>query len=161
MIDKSKNGFEDLVKTVDKIISDPDGINLKLQKICDLLATSVSGYDWVGFYFVNPKKERELILGPFAGEPTDHIRINFGQGICGQAAEKEETIIIDDVSAESNYLSCNINVKSEIVIPLYKDNKIIGELDLDSHQPARFAEDDKIFLQKIADIVAAFIQEKK
>lgn len=148
---------EQLIKVIKEIISGSDHKNSKLQRICDLLAKSVPGYDWVGFYFVNPKKERELILGPFTGDPTEHVRIDFGQGICGQAAEREETIIIDDVSAESNYLSCNINVKSEIVIPLYKDDKIIGELDLDSHQPARFNDEDKTFLQEIADTVSAII----
>ncbi|MCP4649787.1 MAG: GAF domain-containing protein, partial [PVC group bacterium] len=97
--------------------------------------------------------EKELILGPYAGDTTEHTRINFGQGICGLAAEKEETIIVNDVSGESNYLSCNINVKSEIVLPIFKNNRIVGEFDLDSHTASRFNKQDKEFLLKIIALI--------
>jgi len=146
--------FEKLLGSIEKIANNPTAKANKLKSICDLLAGSLSGYDWVGFYLVDSEKRDELILGPFSGEPTEHIRIKFGQGICGQAAEKEDTIIIDDVGKESNYLSCNIRVKSEIVLPLFKNGKIVGELDIDSHQPARFKEPDNNFLKRVADVVS-------
>jgi len=142
-----------LLSAVKNIVAGSEKSDAKLQEVCDLLRQSIPGYDWVGFYLVDPVNDGELILGPYAGEPTEHVRINFGQGICGQAAEKEETIIVDDVASESNYLSCNINVKSEIVLPIFKNNKIIGELDLDSHTTGRFDKKDREFLSKVIEII--------
>lgn len=143
----------DLLPAIKNIIAGPKERETKLQQVCDLLQQSVPGYDWVGFYLVDPDKKKELILGPYAGEPTEHTRIKFGQGICGLAAEKETTIIVDDVTSESNYLSCNINVKSEIVLPIFKNNTIIGEFDLDSDTPNRFNDRDKKFLLKVIETI--------
>jgi len=142
-----------LLSAIKNIVAGSEKSDAKLQEVCDLLRQSIPGYDWVGFYLVDPVNDGELILGPYAGEPTEHVRINFGQGICGQAAEKEETIIVDDVASESNYLSCNINVKSEIVLPIFKNNKIIGELDIDSHTTGRFDKKDREFLSKVIEII--------
>lgn len=144
---------KNILPNIKDIIGTTETRDTKLQKVCDLLHHSIPGYDWVGFYLVDPNKEKELILGPYAGEPTEHFRIGFGEGICGQAAEKEATIIVDDVSNESNYLSCNINVKSEIVLPIFKNNNIIGELDLDSHISHRFDKKDEQFLSKVIEII--------
>ena len=102
MTNSNSTVFNNLIPVIENIISDSGDRDAKLQKICDLLHQSIHGYDWVGFYLVDPVNDRELVLGPYTGEPTEHFRINFGQGICGQAAEKEETIIVDDVSSESN-----------------------------------------------------------
>jgi len=142
-----------LLPDIKNIIAGPKEREAKLQQVCDLLQQSVPGYDWVGFYLVDPDKKKELILGPYAGEPTEHTRIKFGQGICGQAAEKEKTIIVNDVASESNYLSCNINVKSEIVLPIFKNNTIIGEFDLDSDTPNRFDDRDKKFLSEVIETI--------
>jgi len=142
-----------LLPDIKNIIAGPKEREAKLQQVCYLLHQSVPGYDWVGFYLVDPDKKKELILGPYAGEPTEHTRIKFGQGICGQAAEKEKTIIVNDVASESNYLSCNINVKSEIVLPIFKNNTIIGEFDLDSDTPNRFDDRDKKFLSEVIETI--------
>ena len=85
-----------------------------LQLVCEFLQKNVVGYDWVGFYFHD--KNKHLILKSYSGLKTEHTKIPFGKGICGQTAESNKPIIVDDVSSESNYISCNINVKSEIVI---------------------------------------------
>jgi len=146
--------FDSLLAAIEKIVDGSEERDIKLKQICGLLAGAIAGYDWVGFYLVDPRKDSELILGPFVGEPTDHVRIKFGQGICGQAAEKKSLIIVDDVSGESNYLSCSLNVKSEVVVPLFKDGRLIGELDLDSHQPARFKGPDCEFLLKVCKAVS-------
>ena len=108
--------------SIGKIVNNKNPKNQKLQEICKLLKDNISYYNWVGFYLVD-NSNNELILGPYEGEPTEHTKIKFGQGICGQAADKEETFIVQDVSKETNYLSCNINVKSEIVVPIFKNNK--------------------------------------
>ena len=104
-----------------------------LQAICDLLDREVDVFDWTGFYLASNTEERMLELGPFTGDPTDHTRIPFGTGICGQAADTLETFVVQDVSQASNYLACSVDVKSEIVVPIMKGDRFIGELDIDSH----------------------------
>lgn len=129
----------------------------KLLAICKLLKNNVSYYNWVGFYIVNPEKQNELLLGPFEGEPTEHIKIPFGRGICGQAAKTRKMFIVQDVSKEKNYLSCNINVKAEIVTPIFKNQKVVGELDIDSHSQSPFTKEDEAFLSKLAEIVSGVL----
>jgi GAF domain-containing protein len=119
-----------------------------------LLEAEVPHYDWVGFYLVDPAAPRELVLGPYVGAPTEHTRIPFGQGICGQAADTETTFIVQDVSQETNYLSCSPDVQSEIVLPIMKADKVIGELDIDSHALAPFTDVDRALLERICDQVA-------
>jgi GAF domain-containing protein len=146
--------FEQITAAVNDIVASNKKRDEKLRQICQLLHDEIAYYDWVGFYLVDPQNERELLLGPYVGEPTDHVRIAFGQGICGQAAEREETFVIQDVSKENNYLSCSVSVKSEIVVPIFKDGKIAGELDIDSHTLAPFTEADRQHLEKICAILA-------
>ncbi len=130
-----------------------------LQKICELLRDRRKGYDWVGFYFVDRQKERELVLGPFAGQPTEHVRIGFGRGICGQAAETLKVFVVDDVSAESNYLSCSPGVRSEFVAPVMAGGLLVGELDLDSCEPALFTREDSRLLEWVASVCAGAVAE--
>jgi len=106
----------------------------KLQAICELLDREVDVFDWTGFYLASKTEEKMLDLGPFVGESTNHTRIPYGTGICGQAAETLNTFVIQDVSQSDNYLACSANVKSEIVVPLMKDGEFVGELDIDSHK---------------------------
>lgn len=120
-----------------------------LQKVCLLIAERIPRCDWVGFYLTDPKKPDELVLGPFAGEPTEHTRIPFGRGICGQAAERQETLLIPDVTREHNYLSCSPQVQSEIVIPLVRDGKVLGELDIDSNEANAFGGPEKALMERI------------
>lgn len=120
--------------------------NNKLQKICELLKENVSHYDWVGFYFKNGDKE-ELKLGPYAGEPTDHTIIPFGKGICGQVAVSNKNFVVPDVQAQDNYIACSINVKSEIVVPLFVNGENIGQIDIDSNTPDAFTSADEQFLE--------------
>ena len=120
----------------------------KLQRLCVLLRDSVPHYQWVGFYLAEPEK-RELVLGPFAGEPTEHVRIPYGRGICGQAAERLAPLLVQDVTKESNYLACSAKVKAEIVLPVLKDGRFVAELDIDSHQRAPFTPEDREFLEEV------------
>ncbi len=127
----------------------------KLAALCALLHRRVPHYDWVGFYIVDPARERELVLGPFEGEPTEHVRIPFGRGVCGRAAALKRTLRVDDVGAESDYLACSVKVKSEIVVPIARDGVVRAELDIDSHTPAAFGEDDLTFLEHLCAAAAA------
>ncbi|SYZ73023.1 Putative GAF sensor protein (fragment) [Candidatus Zixiibacteriota bacterium] len=149
--------FLNLLNDVSAVADASLGRDAKLQKITELLMDRVAAYNWVGFYLVDSGQKRTLLLGPFSGEPTTHTQIPFGKGICGQAAETEKVFIVDDVTAEDNYLSCSINVKSEIVLPIHKNGAIIGELDIDSHTAAAFDSEDQEFLSKICDIASRII----
>jgi len=154
---EEKNRFEALKGKIDKILGSLSAPGEKEQAICELLRREVPHYDWVGFYFVDLKNGNELILGPFSGEPTEHRRIKFGEGICGQAAEKRDVFIVQDVSKEENYLSCSPDVRSEIVIPIFKNGEIAGELDIDSHRISPFTEKDRRFLEWICERVAELL----
>lgn len=142
-----KSIFDKLLAEIDRLVSSGLSRDETLLRVCQLLESSVAYYDWVGFYLV--EGEKELVLGPFAGEPTEHVRIAFGIGICGQAAKRKETFLIQDVSCETNYLSCSPKVKAEIVVPIFKDGRVVGELDIDSHQLSPFSDEDRDFLEQI------------
>lgn len=94
------------------------------------------------------------MLGPYVGAATDHTRISFGQGICGQAAEREEAFVIQDVSRESNYLACSLTVKSEIVVPVFKEGVVVGELDIDSHVLSPFSATDWQQLVRLCELLS-------
>ncbi len=142
---------------VQDILEQPGDLDTKLEKVCRYLKENVEHYDWVGFYFVDPHKKDELVLGPYAGDPTIHTRIKFGEGICGQAAVTKKVFIVDDVSKEDNYLACSPDVKSEIVVPIFKNGEIKGELDIDSHTQSAFTEKDRHILENIAAMISKLL----
>ncbi|HDQ34720.1 MAG TPA: GAF domain-containing protein [Chloroflexi bacterium] len=151
----AKVDFTKLLETVRERLAGAAPREAKLASVCEVLAAEVPHYDWVGLYLVDPTRERELVLGPFVGTPTEHVRIAFGEGICGQAADTEQTFVIQDVSQETNYLSCSVHVQSEIVVPLFDAaGGIVGELDIDSHQLAPFTPEDRAFLEAVAQTLA-------
>ena len=129
----------------------------KLEAFCNLLRDNVYYYNWVGFYAINAEKPAELVLVCYKGETTEHLRIQFGKGICGKAAVLGKALIVQDVSKEDNYLSCSPKVKSEIVIPIFRSSEIIGELDIDSHISSPFTLHDEEFLTEIAKMVSRFL----
>lgn len=148
--------FEKLKNDTSLVIQRSTNSTNAMQEICNLLQKLVPHYDWVGFYFKNGDK-RELKLGPYAGEPTDHKIIPFGKGICGQVAESNENFVVPDVQAQDNYIACSLTVKAEIVVPLFKNGENIGQIDIDSNTPDPFTEEDERFLefvnQKVAEIL--------
>ncbi|WP_445664099.1 GAF domain-containing protein [Fodinibius sp. AD559] len=155
MKQKEGKNYESLVNTVSQIMGrDGTSRDQKLQQTCELLAENVEAFDWVGFYLVDPDSERELVLGPYVGEETDHTRIPFGKGICGQAAETNETFMVQDVSKEDNYLACSVQVEAEIVVPVKKDGEFVAELDIDSHKKDSMTEEHRKMLEKICKIVS-------
>ena len=143
-----------ILETVESIVASSLSRDEKLQKICEQLNKKVAVFDWVGFYIVDPEADRELVLGPYVGEATDHTRIPFGKGICGQAADTEETYVVQDVSKESNYLACSVHVQAEIVIPIMKDGTFVAELDIDSHTKDSITEEHQQMLEEICTLIA-------
>ena len=140
-------------KHITHIVESNKSKSEKLQEICNHLKNETDFYDWVGFYFKNGDK-RELKLAKFSGEPTEHIIIPFGKGICGQVAVSNQNFIISDVSSQDNYISCGWKVKSEIVIPIFVNGKNIGQIDIDSHTLNAFSKKDELLLEFVCEKVA-------
>lgn len=115
-----------------------------------LLKRHFPKYNWAGIYLV---EGNELVVHNYLGAPTPHVRIPIGQGICGAAVAEEQTIIVPEVHADPRYLSCSIETKSEIVVPI-QGRQMHGEIDIDSHTPDAFWENDKIFLEETARSLA-------
>lgn len=126
-----------------------------LQKICLRLHEEREGYDWVGFYLADGERP-ELVLGPYVGAPTEHTRIPFGRGICGQVASSCETMVVPDVAATANYLACSMDVKSEIVVPILVAGHFVAQIDIDSHGPNRFSHQDRVLLETLATALAPY-----
>jgi L-methionine (R)-S-oxide reductase len=126
-----------------------------LKGTAQLLQTEISHYDWVGFYILD-NLTNELVLGPFQGTPTEHTHIPVGKGICGQVAVSKQTMIVQDVTKQDNYLACSMDVQSEIVVPVIKNGLFVAEIDIDSHSFAPFTAEDEIFLSTIAVKLSEF-----
>lgn len=113
-----------------------------------LLFQELEDVNWVGFYFL---KGQELIVGPFQGKPAC-VSIPLGKGVCGTAAATGEIQLVPDVHAFAGHIACDVDSRSEIVIPLIHHGKVLGVLDLDSPSAGRFDEKDRLLLKKIAHI---------
>ena len=145
--EKAEKKITELVLSTDK--------KLVLQIIVDFLYNNFKKYNWVGIYIV---EKDNLLLGPWQGEhATEHVKIPVGKGICGSAAATGKTEIIPDVNKDKRYLSCFVSTKSEIVVPIKRKGRIIGEIDIDSDISDAFTYYDKIFLEKIANILKDYI----
>jgi len=130
-----------------------------MKGIVALLHSKLTRYNWVGFYMLEKEGDRDvLVLGPFKGTMTPHTRIPLNQGICGAAASSGKTIVVDDVNADSRYLACSLETKSEIVVPVFTRGKVIGELDIDSHFLAAFGPDDRRLCEHAAAVLGKFLE---
>ncbi len=148
--------ISDLIMRIEEEI-DEEMPGPSLHRVCRLLRERVAHYGWVGYYLAVPA-QRLLVLGPFDGAPTEHIRIDYGTGICGQAAVRGEAFVVQDVRAESNYLACSLETRAEIVLPVFADGAFIGELDIDSHVHSPFAEQDERLLQAVVSLTAPLVK---
>jgi L-methionine (R)-S-oxide reductase len=146
--------YEVLLFEAEVILMQSGALTEQMSAICELLAHMMPDYDWVGIYWVNPEKEATLTLLTYVGEPTEHIHIPFGTGICGQVAISHQSKMVADVSQEENYLSCNVDVKSELVIPIMKNNRFYGQLDIDSHRLDAFSTHDQACLELMCQMIA-------
>lgn len=143
-------------KRIDIIINNSSSIDEKLLKICQLLKNEIDGFDWVGFYFQD-NEQQILNLGPYAGAATEHTKIPFGKGICGQVAVSNKTFISQDVTAEDNYLACSIDTQSEIVVPIFKNGVNIGQIDIDSHQKNAISQEKIALLENLTKKISAIL----
>ena len=131
-----------------------------MQLVCKILHDRMLKYNWVGFYMLEPGTQPPvLILETFVGAMTPHTRIPLNQGICGAAASSGKTIVVDDVSKDPRYLACSLETKSEIVVPIFVNGQVAGELDIDSHFSAAFGSQDQNLVQYCAEVVGKRLEK--
>jgi GAF domain-containing protein len=156
----SDPAFDDIVTEIKLFAATAKDLT-SLQEFCvSSIAGRLSNYNWVGFYMLDPTDENFLVLGPFHGAQTEHVRIPITEGICGAAVVQGKTVIVDDVSADPRYLACSLETRSEIVVPIWAKGKIVGEIDIDSHRLNAFASDDRSFLENCAAAIGQFLESR-
>jgi L-methionine (R)-S-oxide reductase len=153
MTDMDRGG---LARAINSAIAAAPNADSAMKQAVELLKDGVPYYTWVGIYLLDGN---ELVLGPYVGKPSPHTRIPLGRGICGAAAAEKATIVVDDVNADSRYLACSVETKSEIVVPIMRASEVLGEIDIDSDRPAAFGPTDRELLEPIAALLAERISE--
>ena len=142
------------LEALDRIINRGGDADDVLRQIVSLLRERFDHYSWVGIYLI---EDGYLVLGPWAGPAaTEHTRIPVGQGICGAAAATGRTEVVDDVAADPRYLACFPSTRSEIVVPISYEGRVVGEIDIDSDTPAAFVEGDRQFLERVALLISPY-----
>ena len=147
---------EQLLVAIRSAIAAAPNAHAAMKQVVQLLKDALPHYSWVGVYLVDGE---ELVLGPFLGKPSPHTRIPLGTGICGAAVTAKTTIIVDDVNADPRYLACSIETKSEIVVPIVNGAEVLGEIDIDSDQPAAFGQADRALLEQVAALLAEALSD--
>lgn len=132
-------------------ISNLEPIEILLDKTVAALKENFEHYTGIYIYLLEGDT---LVLGPYRGRPTEHTRIPIGAGICGRAARVKQTVTVDDVNADPEYIACSLETRSEIVVPIMRGDRVLGEIDIDSDLPAAFSQADKRFLEELAQLIA-------
>ncbi len=141
-----------LIDDVRRAIADKNSETEVLQAAIELIDRFSDEFDWSGFYIM---RGEVLEVGPYLGPETPHTRIELNSGICGAAASKKQSIVVDDVNADPRFLACSLTTRSEIVVPLMDGDKVLGEIDIDSNTPSYFTDDDRTMLEQVASAVVA------
>lgn len=141
--------YIELEKTLFALLGDERDFLPNMANMASLLYFSLNNVNWCGFYLM---KTQELVLGPFQGKPAC-VRIGIGKGVCGTAVQHRKTMIVDNVNNFPGHIACDVDSQSEIVIPLMKDNQVLGVFDIDSPQLSRFDLEDKQGLERLVDIL--------
>jgi L-methionine (R)-S-oxide reductase len=142
--------YRELVKSADALTSgESDGV-ANMSNIAALLWEFLPDVNWTGFYRV---VDGELVLGPFQGKAAC-IRIPFGRGVCGAAAQTGETQLVEDVHAFPGHIACDANSASELVVPVMRDGQVIAVVDLDSPSRGRFDDDDALGIESLVAVIA-------
>ena len=147
------SNYSGALEAIDRILNRGGDADDVLRAVVDVLHERFEHYSWIGIYLVEGD---ELALGPWKGpEATEHVRIPVGEGICGAAAASGETEVVDDVNADPRYLACFPSTRSEVVVPIAYEGRVVGEIDIDSDQPAAFSAEDRAFLEHVALLISA------
>ena len=146
--------FRGALEAIDRILDRGGDADDVLRHVVGVLHDRCAHYSWVGIYLVEGD---ELVLGPWQGpHATEHVRIPIGQGICGAGAASGRTEVVDDVNADPRYLACFATTRSEIVVPISYEGRVVGEIDIDSDEPAAFTEADRTFLERVATLISPY-----
>jgi L-methionine (R)-S-oxide reductase len=144
--------FRGALEAVDRIVNRESDADAVLRKTVEVLHDRIEHYSWVGIYLV---EGHDLVLGPWQGpEATEHVRIPIGHGICGAAAASGVTEIVYDVNADERYLACFLSTRSEIVVPISYEGRVVGEIDIDSDLPSAFGQEDRALLERVALLIS-------
>jgi GAF domain-containing protein len=146
---------DQIIGTADDFIKTASNARSAMEGIVGLLKAGCPKYDWVGIYLL--ADDLTLKLGPFRGEPSPHTVIPIDKGICGAAVREGRTIVVPDVNADPRFLACSLSTKSEIVVPIKRKGKILGEIDIDSDALDAFGENDRKMLEAIAKKLAQLL----
>jgi GAF domain-containing protein len=144
--------YEDVLRELETAITSAASPDAAMLRAVNILKEKMSDYSWVGIYLLDGD---HLQLGPFLGKPSPHTRIPLNQGICGAAATHQETIIVDDVDQDPRYLACSLETRSEIVVPIMRGTRVMGEIDIDSDKKAAFGPADRDLLEATAALLAS------
>jgi L-methionine (R)-S-oxide reductase len=151
-VSASADTYRSALEAVDRIVNREAEADEVLRRVVELLHDRFTHYSWVGIYLI---EGGDLVLGPWKGpQATEHARIPIGEGICGAAAATGRTEVVDDVNADARYLACFPSTRSEIVVPISYEGRVVGEIDIDSDAPAAFGEADRAFLERVALLIS-------
>ncbi|MGG5739342.1 MULTISPECIES: GAF domain-containing protein [Bacillus] len=145
--------YETVIKQLDALLTGEPNVVANLSNASALLNQFLDRVNWVGFYVT---EGNQLVLGPFQGMPAC-VRIPFGRGVCGAAAETKTTQLVADVHQFPGHIACDSASNSEIVVPILKDGNVIGVLDIDSPEKNRFDEVDQHYLEKFVETLLKHI----
>ena len=142
------------LEAIDRVLNRGGDADDVLRAVVAILQGRIDHYSWVGIYFL---EGGELVLGPWQGpQATEHVRIRVGEGICGAAAATGGTEVVNDVSTDARYLACFASTRSEIVVPILYGGRVVGEIDVDSDEPAAFDNEDRRFLERVATLISPY-----
>lgn len=148
MTERERQAAEAIARAVAEA---PDAQSAMTRAVAGLKAHRAA-YTWVGIYLLDGD---ELRLGPFLGKPTPHTRIPLDRGLCGAAARERRTIVVDEVGQDPRYLACSLETRSELVVPILDGPRVLGEIDIDSDEPAAFGPGDRTLVERVAAALAA------
>ncbi|KZE51865.1 GAF domain-containing protein [Rossellomorea marisflavi] len=147
--DSKDKGYTLVTKQLSALLEGEPNVIANLSNASALLNQFLDRTNWVGFYLYE-EESNELVLGPFQGLPAC-VRIPLGKGVCGTAASERKTMLVEDVHAFPGHIACDAASQSEIVVPIVKGDKLIGVLDIDSPEKARFDEEDQHHLERFVE----------
>jgi L-methionine (R)-S-oxide reductase len=149
--DDPREFYQELAQQLEGLLAGERDAIANAANMAALIFTSLPDLNWAGFYFL---RGDVLVLGPFQGKPAC-VRIAVGKGVCGTAAQKRQTLRVEDVDAFPGHIACDSASRSELVVPLIHDGAVIGVLDIDSPIPSRFGAIDQAGLERLAAIFVA------
>ncbi|MBB3568323.1 GAF domain-containing protein [Rhizobium sp. BK491] len=156
--DSKPEFYRELADQLKALLDDEHGWIANAANTSALIYQMLPDLNWAGFYFL--QQEDELVLGPFQRKPAC-VRIAVGRGVCGTAVERAQSILVEDVHAFPGHIACDVASRSELVVPLLRNGKVFGVIDLDSPLPGRFDGDDQAGIEALAAIYAASSEANK